>query len=280
MLICTNCDSAIDDDAHICPFCGTKIEHKEKQDNSMEQFSDYKIKLDDSDAPNLVIEKQVALPQPAIDSSSEVLIVHSPDIEDVEMSEIQNQNIPISLSQVPERNYLIWFILGVVTVGICFLIYLYLNIEDLEKHSHYPLELKAKPIKANASSLLLLFFISICFLFIPILWYIYYLKYASLYNHIREQKKDTAPIKLLHPVFYMIPLVLSHTFALVPSIIQWVFKIDIKAANPGLFWSIFAIIIVLTLLTSIMDYYWQKAFNKHNQIAMVNMNGIKFSEGY
>jgi len=278
MPICPNCNSAIDDDVFVCPFCEMTIEQENKQDDNKELSSDYTIKLDDSDSPNLIIEKQKASPQPEGDSvSSEELIFHSPDIEEIEMEEFQNQNIPVSLSQVPERNYLIWFLLGIATVGVCFLIYLYLNFEDLEKHSHYPLELKAKPIKVNTSSLLILFFISICFLFIPILWYMYYLKYASLANHIREQKIDTAPIKLLHPAYYMIPLVLSHILAVVPSIIYFTSTIDIRASFPGLFWSIFASIIVLTLITSIMDYYWQKAFNSHCKIAMVNLNVIESS---
>lgn len=278
MLICTNCNSAVDDEASVCPFCGMRIEQKAMQDDNKELPSDYTIKLDDSDSPNLIIEKQKASPQPVGDStSSEDLVFHSLDIEEIEMEEFQNQIVPISLSPVPERNYLIWFLLGIATVGVCFLIYLYLNLEDLEKHSHYPLELKAKPIKVNTSSLLMLFFFSICFLFIPILWYLYYIKYASLANHIREQKIDTAPIKLLNPTFYMIPLVLSHILAVIPAIIQLATKIDIRIAYLGLFWSIFAAIIVLTLVTSVMDYYWQKAFNNHCKIAMINLNVIESS---
>jgi len=275
MLICANCNSTIDDEAIVCPFCGLEIKQNEKQDDDIDPSSDYKIKLDDT---NLIIEKQKASPQPVGDTNSiEDLTFHSPDIEEIEMEEFQNQEVPISLSEVPERNYLIWFLLGIVTVGVCFLIYLYLNIEDLEKHSHYPLELKAKPIKVNTSSLLMLFFISICFLFIPILWYLYYLKYASLYNHIREQKNETAPVKLLHPAFYMIPLVLSHIIALVPSIITMATNINIRASYPGLFLSIFGTIIILTLVTSVMDYYWQKSFNTHCKIAMLNLNVIDSS---
>ncbi len=278
MPICTNCDSTVDDDAFICPFCGMKLEQKDKQDNNEELSSNFIVKLDSSSSPNLIVEKQLVSPQsigePII---SEDQIFHSQDIEEIEMEEFQNQNVPISLSPVPERNYLVWFLLGIASLGICFLIYLYLNLEDLEKHSHYPLELKAKPIKVNPSSLLILFFISICFLFIPIFWYMYYIKYASLTNHIREQKIDTAPIKLLHPIYYMIPLVLSHIFAVIPFIIKLISKIDIRTSIPELFWSIFALIIVLTLITSVMDYYWQKAFNHHCKIAMINLNVIKNS---
>lgn len=278
MPICSKCYSIVDDEADQCPFCGQKIEQgnidtKHKEANS----TTHKVTLDRSEEiPQLIVEKQKAYPQPDnYETEEETAVFHSPDIEEIELDEHQSQEIPLSLAPVPERNYLLWVGLGIITVGICFLVYLYLNFEDLEKHSHYPLEIKAKPIKVNPSSLLILFFIAICFLFIPILWYMYYTKYSSLYNHIREQKKETAPVKILHPVFYMIPLVLSHLLALVPTIIFWISEINIQTVFSGWYWAITAGVIICTLVTFILDYLWQKAFNQHSKIAMINLNVIE-----
>ena len=277
MPICSKCNSVIDDESEKCPFCGTVIDQSKEFGEGTN--STHVIKRDELDASQLIVEKQKIAPQPSSDEAIDAFVLKSPDIEEIELEEHQDQKISVSLSPVPERNFLLWFVLGIITVGIGFLIYLYLNLEDLEKHSHYPLELKAEPMKINTSSLLMLFFFSICCLFIPILWYMYYLKYASLYNHIREQKNETAPVKISRPIFYMISLVGSHLLALVPSIVMLATSIDLRTTYPIWFWILTASIIICTLITAVFDYYWQRAFNQHCKIAMINLNIMEESAG-
>ena len=267
MPICKKCNSFVEDELTVCPFCGEILEHS-KTLSSFEQSSE---NTEYNRATSQEIKNQTRSLQAIAQDSEDQVIFQSQDLVDLELQEFQEQEIPLIMDKVSERNYFAWFALGIISVGIFFLIYLYLNLEDLEKHSHYPNELQAKPISVNPSSILMLFLIAICFGFIPIFWYVYYKKYSSLYYHIKDQKYDTAPHKIIHPIFYMIPLILSHLTALVPTIVGFATSINIRDSFPGIFWSIFAVIIILSVLTAIMDYFWQRAFNMHVRLSMIKM---------
>ena len=262
MPICKKCNSFVEEDLINCPFCGEVIIEQEtiKNETLNDDFLEESISQDRIQKPKII----------GVKTQDDEFILHSPEMESLEMQEYEEQEVSLSLEKVPQRNYLVWMALGIISVGIIFLIYLYLNLEDLEKHSKYPNELKAKPIEVNASSMLTLFIISICFSFIPILWYIYYKKYASLYFHIKEQNFETAPHKIIHPVFYMIPLVLSHLTALVPAIISLTTSINIRESYPLIFWLIFGFVAILSIINLTLDYLWQRAFNEHTRIAMIN----------
>ncbi|NHJ06124.1 MAG: hypothetical protein EAX90_14955 [Candidatus Heimdallarchaeota archaeon] len=267
MLVCKKCNSIVEEELTVCPFCGEILEHSRIL-STFEQSSD---NTEFNYATSQDAKNQVHSLHATAQDSDDQMVFQSQDLDDLELQEYQEQGIPLTMDKVSERNYFAWFALGIISVGIFFLIYLYLNLEDLERHSHYPNELHAKPISVNPSSILMLFLIAICFGFIPIFWYVYYKKYSSLYYHIKDQKYDTAPHKIIHPVFYMIPLILSHLTALVPTIVGFATSINIRDSFPGVFWSIFAVIIVLSILTAIMDYFWQRAFNIHIRLSMIKM---------
>ncbi|MHA1442450.1 MAG: hypothetical protein ACTSPK_11390 [Candidatus Heimdallarchaeota archaeon] len=170
MPTCKECGSFIDQEATKCPICGTSIdastidEHTTEYENSIPDLDEIgEVPVDDEQ------------------------VVQSPDIEFMGIGEKVPEERLRSLSIVPQRNYFKWVAIGIFTLGIGFLLYLYLSLEDLEKHSHYPNDLRAKQIEVNTSRLLLLFLVAIFCGFIPILWWIYYDKYASLYYHLKDQ---------------------------------------------------------------------------------------------
>jgi len=157
MPTCQNCGSVVEDGIKSCPFCGTKI----KFDNSIVQPSE----IDEETVEIIIKQKAVSIFDEKQDGDTEVL--HTPNIEEMEsLDDDEEQIITQTLDIVPERNYFHWFLLGIISAGIIFLIYLFLNIQDLEKHSQYPKDPRADAIKVNSSQTMLFFLIAICFGFI------------------------------------------------------------------------------------------------------------------
>ncbi|MHA1186215.1 MAG: hypothetical protein ACTSXA_13850 [Candidatus Heimdallarchaeota archaeon] len=248
MPTCKECGSFIDQEATKCPICGTSIdastidEHTTEYENSIPDLDEIgEVPVDDEQ------------------------VVQSPDIEFMGIGEKVPEERLRSLSIVPQRNYFKWVAIGIFTLGIGFLLYLYLSLEDLEKHSHYPNDLRAKQIEVNTSRLLLLFLVAIFCGFIPILWWIYYDKYASLYYHLKDQKEDKAPQKIIHPAFYMIPLILSHIVVLIPTIYGFATGVNFVVTYVLYFWLIFGFELALSIVVMVFEFYWQKALNMHLQ---------------
>ncbi|HUT80411.1 MAG TPA: hypothetical protein VMZ29_04335 [Candidatus Bathyarchaeia archaeon] len=271
MPLCQKCGSFVDDEAEFCPFCKTKVENLDNIKGDISS-DDHNESLD-----GIIIQKPQQIQDDEIDDE-ESLIIKTPELEELVKQEQEEQGISPQLEIIPERKYILWFLLGIITVGICFLVYLFINLEDLERHSQYPNDPRAEPISVSAMQSLTFFLIALCFGFIPILWWIYYKKYASLYNHLKKQKQDIAPMKIPHTAIYLIPLIISHLTALVPTIVGWILTainedaINIRLSMPWLFWSIWALVLLLTIFTSILDYLWQKAFNAHNRMTMAKIN--------
>ncbi|NHJ39439.1 MAG: hypothetical protein FK731_05345 [Asgard group archaeon] len=261
---CERCGSFVDDSLIKCPFCDyeltSKGEIKTYKSNNLE---------DDSE---IIIQKDSTKPYTIESEQEGSYVFKTPEIEEMFATEKEEEKQFVELEIVPERKYVYWFLLGIITVGIFFLIYLFINIEDLDKHSHYPNDSRGDPIRVNTSQTLMIFIVAICFGFIPILWWIYYKKYASLYYHLKGQKYENAPRKIPHPAFYMIPLITSHLLALVPTIITFITSENIRFTLPALFWSILGIIFILTAITFYLDFLWQNAFNVHNKITITKLN--------
>ncbi len=248
MPTCQKCGSSIDQEAKICPICGTVI--KASEIDEAESTYENAISEEEGKTDTFHVE-------------NDEFLVRSPDIEFMEVGEKIPEAKLRTLHIVPQRNYLKWLAIGILTLGVGLIFYLYLSIEDLEKHSHYPNDLRAEPIKVNTSSLLLLFLAAIFCGFIPILWWIYYQKYASLYFHLRDQKEDKAPKKIVHPVIYLIPLILSHIVVLIPTIYGFATGINFVVVYAVYFWIIFGVELALSIIVMVFDFYWQQAFNLH-----------------
>ncbi|MHA1124528.1 MAG: RING finger protein [Candidatus Heimdallarchaeota archaeon] len=245
MPTCKECGSFIDQQVAKCPICGSKI----KSSTTEESTTPYdKIVTEHDEASDLPIDEE---------------IVHAPDIEYMEIGEDVPEEMLKSLHIVPQRNYFKWLAIGILTFGIGLMFYLYLSMEDLEKHSRYPNDLRAEPIKVDTSRLLLLFLSAIFCGFIPILWWIYHQKYASLYYHLKDQKEDKAPQKIIHWAFYMVPLVSSHLVALIPTIYGFATGINFVVTYVAIFWSLFGVVLALSITVMVLEFYWQKALNMH-----------------
>ncbi|MEA2070520.1 MAG: DUF4234 domain-containing protein, partial [Asgard group archaeon] len=207
-----------------------------------------------------------------IANEKSIEVFHSPDLISYQIDEKPQEILePRTLPKIPIRNFFLWLGLGLVSFGIFYLVYLYLNIEDLEKHSKYPNEPKAEDIDISATKILMLFLVSICFGFIPILWWIFYKKYAGFYNHIKNQSRENAPHKIPHPAYYMTLVIISNLLALVPAILTF-FEINLRVSYPGIFWLISSVLIALSIGIIILDYFWQRAFNSHSKITMKKHN--------
>jgi hypothetical protein len=261
---CEKCGSFVEDSITRCPFCGHELISKEDIDifKTHEADDESEIYIQEDSTKSIISESE----------QEGSVVFHTPEIEDFVVSDKEKETKFVELELVPERKYAYWFLLGLVTVGILFLIYLFISIYDLEKHSFYPNDPRGEPIRVNITQTMMVFIIAICFGFIPILWWIYYKKYSSIYYHLREQKYELAPRKIPHPALYMTPLIISHLLALVPTIISFITTENIRLAMPALFWSILGVIFVLTAITFYLDYLWQRAFNAHNKITFARLN--------
>ncbi|MBK5112752.1 MAG: hypothetical protein KGD59_00755 [Candidatus Heimdallarchaeota archaeon] len=266
MPTCYECGSTVEEGINSCPFCGVKLKF-EKQIVLPSEIDEETVEI-------VIKQRAVPIIDEKQDGESEVL--HTPNIEEMEfLEDDEAQFVTQTLDIVPERNYIYWALLGIISVGIVFLVYLFINIEDLEKHSQYPKDSRAESINVNASQTLLFFLIAICFGFIPVLWWVYYKKYSSLYSHIRNQRNDTAPFKIPHTLFYVLPLICSHLLAIVPLIIGWVIRDNVRFVMPTLFWGLCGGIVVLSIIPLVLDYFWQRAFNAHLKLTMAKLQIMK-----
>ncbi len=262
MPICQNCGSSVEDRVKLCPFCGGKIEVS----NTFVKPSE----IDEETVEIIIKQKKEQIVDAEQDGES--VILHTPEIEEMEfLEDDEPEVITQTLEIIPERNYIYWALLGIISAGIIFLIYLFVNISDLEKHSHYPKDSQAAAINVNSSQTLLFFLIAICFGFIPVLWWIYHKKYSSLYFHLRNQKNEIAPFKIPHPAFYLIPLISSHILAIIPSLVGFISGQNIRIEMPMLFWSVLGCVLFLSIIPLILDFLWQRAFNAHNKATMAKL---------
>ena len=149
--LCFKCGSSIEEGKTHCPFCGAEIEYIDPMVQSSEI---------DEEIVEIVIRQKT---ESIIDEEQddEGLILHTPDIEEMDFLEEEEQVVTRTLDIIPERNYIYWALLGIISAGIIFLIYLFVNIEDLEKHSQYPNDSQAEKINVSASQTLMLFLVAI-----------------------------------------------------------------------------------------------------------------------
>jgi hypothetical protein len=296
MPICEKCGSMVKAGIEKCPFCGNPISSAkdkkhflqnsseeatpEKKEKKLVSRDDDSIKAREDETSFTIVDTNInsnlsnrSAEQRKSSSETPVIedtigIFSSPSIEEILPEEQTRDSRPQKLEEIPMRNYWQWLAIGILTLGIGFLIYLYLNLVDLERHSHYPDEPLADPIEVNTFSIMMLFLVSICCGFIPILWWVYYKKYAALYFHIKEQKENTAPYKIPHPALYLVVVIPTHLIALIPTIYYFITGIDIQQTIPTIFWMLTGFIILFTIGSFVFDYLWQRAFNTHSKITM------------
>ncbi|NHJ31414.1 MAG: hypothetical protein FK732_00985 [Asgard group archaeon] len=182
-----------------------------------------------------------------------------------------------------KRLYFLYFLFGIFTLGIGFIVYMFRNLRDLENHhSEYKIEKGAEPIISDGE-----FFpnfnnmVRERFFYSP--WYsgLFGLitlvfdifsaaigKYSMLYFHLKKQSRDTAPTKSPHSAVYLTGLILFLLSLpiVVPTLIlnitygfEFIFQSITLWIGVGMFSVGFIIIVICGAL-------WQKAFNNHIKV--------------
>ncbi|MBK5114355.1 MAG: hypothetical protein KGD59_00670 [Candidatus Heimdallarchaeota archaeon] len=182
-----------------------------------------------------------------------------------------------------KRSYFLYFLFGIWTLGIGFIVYMFRNLRDLENHhSEYKIEKGAEPILSDGE--LFPNFNSMMrdrFFYTP--WYsgIFGLitivfdilsasiaKYSMLYYHLKKQSKETAPTKSPHSSIYLTGLILflitaPITIATMITSITFNFTILVQSIT---FYAAAGLTVAGFLIIVICGALWQRAFNDHVEV--------------
>jgi hypothetical protein len=179
-----------------------------------------------------------------------------------------------------KRSYFLYFLFGIWTLGIGFIVYMFRNIRDLENHnSEYKIEKGAEPILSdgelfpNFNSMMRdRFFISPWYSGIFGLVTIVFdilsaaiAKYSMLYFHLKNQSKETAPTKSPHSGIYTTGLLI---FLLTAPVAITTLIFNITYGGSLYFLNIFTYVTIVAfgvsfIIIVICGALWQRAFNKH-----------------
>ena len=182
-----------------------------------------------------------------------------------------------------KRIYFVYFLFGIVTLGIGLIIYMFRNLKDLETHhSNYELEKGAEPILTQGEALPSFnsmfrdrFYMSPWYAgFYAIFTLAYDLltasfeKYSGLYYHLKGQGKETAPTKSPHAGWFMFGLVtflISIPFFITMLSMNLVFDFAMYPYN-YLFYFSCGLVAFGYLIITICGAIWQKAYNDHIKV--------------
>lgn len=176
------------------------------------------------------------------------------------------------------RRYIPYLLLGIVTLGIGLIIYMMKNLRDLEEHETYgEVEKGAHPILSPGETfinfnqmlqnrlyyspwyLIPIFIISISYDLISAAED----KYSSLYYHLKEQTKETAPIKSPHAMIFLISLILfivSIALVLPTTITSVIYSLPLISLTSYITAGVAGASLLVIILCGAI---WQKAFNEH-----------------
>ncbi len=182
-----------------------------------------------------------------------------------------------------KRIYFIYFLFGLVTLGIGLIVYMLRNLKDLETHhSNYDLEKGAEPILTHGeffpsfnsmfrdrlymspwyAGLYVIFTIAYDLLTAPIE------KYSSLHYHLKDQGKETAPTKSPHSAWYVTGLVsylVSMPVVILTLILNLLQNFSVFPQNI-IFYVSCGLAAFGFLMITICGAIWQKAFNDHIKV--------------
>ncbi|MBD3191270.1 MAG: hypothetical protein GF308_11530 [Candidatus Heimdallarchaeota archaeon] len=109
---------------------------------------------------------------------------------------VEHRPPPEHLPQLERRNYWLWFLLSIVT-GVFGIIYLYMNITDLNKLDRYPKPRGVPSTNIKEDTMIILGVIGLVVGFLPfVMIYYNYLKFEKLHNYImyHPRKQEKVPI--------------------------------------------------------------------------------------
>ncbi|MFW9922593.1 MAG: hypothetical protein ACFFDW_04800 [Candidatus Thorarchaeota archaeon] len=164
-----------------------------------------------------------------------------------------------------ERSFGLWIVITIFTGGIGLLFYYYLNLNDLEKLSYYPVPSNVPSTKVNSSVLLVLL---IC---LPPIGFLIsgYFKYEKLHNFIKEHPQMTHHSKVVDGIKFLLIWIIGGLLITLFSggiEIAWDYYgyLDYKyylIVRYVMISLILITVIVMVVLFCIIESRWQNAYN-------------------
>jgi len=174
---CPSCGASIEKDKDTyCPFCGAPTKTEKKAEKPVTDYLQTEVEF-----PAKPMEP-IAAPGGYPTGTSYPAAV-APD--------------PQGLPQLEIRSFWMWTLLGIVTFGIASFIYLYYNIEDLNKLDQYPKPAGVPSTRIDTSNMLIIVLIGFFTGFISIIMLIAtYMKFEKLYKYVQAhpQRQQTMPV--------------------------------------------------------------------------------------
>ena len=177
MSFCPSCGASIEKDKDTyCPFCGAPTITEKKEEKLADDFPA---------EPAKPIESM----QPIAAPGTITPVTSYPATTTTQSS----QTAP----QLEIRSFWMWTLLGLVTFGIASYVYMYYNIQDLDKLSQHPAPAGVKSTHIDTSNLTILIIVGLITGLIGVLMLIgTFLKFQKLHEYINShpQRQQTIPI--------------------------------------------------------------------------------------
>ncbi|MHA1187893.1 MAG: zinc ribbon domain-containing protein [Candidatus Heimdallarchaeota archaeon] len=244
MTFCPSCGASIETKDTYCPFCGAPTITEKKEEKSAADIPAEPVKpMQPIAAPGTIT------PVTSYPAATSVTVTHT-------------------LPQLEIRSFWIWTLLTMVTGGIAGYVYLYYNIEDLNKLDQYPKPAGVPNTRTDTSNLVILVIIGLCTGLISLIMLIAtYMKFQKFHEYVKAtpQRQTTIPIsgtKFLLVTFGasicvgILAYGVSFLFLIIPDPMIATIVISIVSGILGL------VYIGVLIYGFIQGANWQKAYNE------------------
>lgn len=175
-----------------------------------------------------------------------------------------------------QRNFWLWFILFFVTFGIGYLVYLYLNYEDLNRLDLYP---KPQSIPSTETEKILIIVLVILTGGIGILL-AHYVKFQKFHDYLKyhpQKQTQQCPSGLKVVIVSLftgcVSGLIAVPFWVITSILSGIFGNNEIWTSSMIIALVFGILlglgaIILASYLTVLNYRWQKAYNERVQLLL------------
>lgn len=178
---CPSCGASIEDSDTYCPFCGAPTKTEKKEEKTVAVYPEPDVDFPAEPAKPIQTYEPIAAPGAPTGVSYPATTAPGRS----------------SGPQLEIRSFWMWFLLGFVTFGIASLVYLYYNIEDLNKLDQHPKPAGVPSTHTDTSNILILVIIGLFTGFLGIITLIAtYMKFEKLHKYItaHPHRQPTIPV--------------------------------------------------------------------------------------
>jgi hypothetical protein len=176
------------------------------------------------------------------------------------------------LPHLEQRNFWLWFVITICTFGIGGIVYMYLNLDDLNKLDKYP---RPKGVPSTEVSLALVIVLCCCLPPIGAIIAQYY-KFDKLHNYIKYHPQKQRTQVVSGGKFLLISIIGAIIISGASSVMGTAFSIIASTGTPGPWFLISRLFTAFTSLLSlglsiyilILNYQWQEAFNERARMLL------------